>query len=205
MNSSTALAKLDARPVGPKDAKSRATHPWRIPLHAGRTVPTHDPQTLAEALTAENPRCMLAKERSGCLSLWRPRAGKRSSTRGCGSSSRSCEGRQLRRRPHRPSAIAGPIALHAAPGGRASRAKPAAGARRLSQALGVERDPPENEVLVVARPCAWKYGNRPRGRPTWSSGCRASAVCFIGFQDNGKKRNHIRPHGRTPFLPRVTR
>ena len=29
--------------------------------------------------------------------------------------------------------------------------------------LGVDRDPPDNEVIVVARPCAWRSGSRPRG------------------------------------------
>ncbi len=122
------------------------------------------PQTLAEALTAENPRCMLAKERSGCLSLWsaegweeklnaRVRLVEQKLQADSFGDDRIAQvqllGRLLSTR-HQAVELRG-----------RSRLLVPEGFRKF---LGVERDPPENEVLVVGaavcveiwKPAAWQ-------------------------------------------------
>ena len=138
-------------------------------------------------------RCVLAKERSGCLSLWsaegweekhnaRVRLVEQKLQADSFGDDRIAQvqllGRLLSTR-HQTVEL----------GGR-SRLLVPEGFRKF---LGVERDPPENEVLVVGaavcveiwKPAAWQSYLEQR--------MPASAACFIGFQD--------RAWGRLPVCP----
>ena len=107
------------------------------------------PQGLADVLTGDNPRCILAKERSGCLSLWnadvweaklnaRIKLLEQKLQADSFDDDRIAQvqllGRLLSTR-HRPVELGGRNRLLIPDGFRSF--------------LGVERDPPENEVLVV--------------------------------------------------------
>ena len=121
------------------------------------------PQELAELLTADNPRCILAKERSGCLSLWNAEAWETKLNARIKLLEQKLQadsfgddriaqvqllGRLLSTR-HRPVELRGRGRLLIPEGFRTF--------------LGVERDPPDNEVLVVGaavcveiwKPAAW--------------------------------------------------
>src|SRR5208282_4814077 len=121
------------------------------------------PKTLVEALTGGNPRCILAKERSGCLSLWnaetweaklnaRIKLVEQKLQADSFDDDRLAQvqllGRLLSTR-HRP------VELRAR-----GRLLIPEGFRKF---LGVDRDPPDNEILVVGaavcleiwKPAAW--------------------------------------------------
>ena len=121
------------------------------------------PKDLAERLSGENPRCILAKERSGCLSLWsaetweakldaRIKIVEQKLQADSFGDDRIAQvqllGRLLSTR-HRPVELRGRGRLLIPEGFR--------------QFLGVDRDPPDNEVLVVGaavcveiwKPAAW--------------------------------------------------
>jgi MraZ protein len=121
------------------------------------------PSSLAELLADENPRCILAKERSGCLSLWNAETweGKLNARIKLLEQKLQADsfgddriaqvqllGRLLSTR-HRPVELGGRSRLLIPEGFRAF--------------LGVDRDPPSNEVLVVGaavcieiwKPAAW--------------------------------------------------
>jgi len=121
------------------------------------------PQGLAELLVADDPRCILAKERSGCLSLWsaaaweaklhaRIKLVEQKLQADSFGEDRIAQvqvlGRLLSTR-HQPVELRGRGRLLVPEGFR--------------KFLGVERDPPDNEVLVVGaavcveiwKPAAW--------------------------------------------------
>ena len=120
------------------------------------------PQNLVELLTDNNPRCILAKERSGCLSLWNAEAWEAKLEARVKLLEQKLQadsfgddriaqvqllGRLLSTR-HRPVELRGHRLL--IPEG-------------FRMFLGVDRDPPGNEVLVVGaavcieiwKPAAW--------------------------------------------------
>ena len=121
------------------------------------------PPNLVELLTGENPRCILAKERSGCLSLWGAEAWETKLNARIKLVEQKLQadsfgddriaqvqllGRLLSTR-HRPVELRARGRLLIPEGFRAF--------------LGVDRDPPDNEVLVVGaavcieiwKPAAW--------------------------------------------------
>ncbi len=157
------LPPLSAAPRRAEDAKSPATHPWRVSLYPGRAVQALDSPNLVELLSDANPRCILAKERSGCLSLWSAEAWEAKLNARIKLVEQKLQadsfgedriaqvqllGRLLSTR-HRPVELRGRGRLLIPEGFRTF--------------LGVDRDPPDNQVIVVGaavcveiwKPAAW--------------------------------------------------
>ncbi len=121
------------------------------------------PQNLAEQLTANNPRCMLAKERQGCLSLWSAEAWEEK----LNARIRLVE-QKLQADSFGDDRIAQVQLLGRLLSTRHQAVELRGRARLLipegfRKFLGVERDPPDNQVLVVGaavcveiwKPAAW--------------------------------------------------
>ena len=157
------LQPLSALPRRAENAKSKATHPRRVPLTLDERFRLSIPQNLVELPTGENPRCILAKERAGCLSLWSAEAWEEELNARIKLVEQKLQaesfgddriaqvqllGRLLSTR-HRPVELRGRGRLPIPEGFR--------------KFLGVERDPPDNQVLVVGaavcieiwKPAAW--------------------------------------------------
>ena len=121
------------------------------------------PQTLSDLLTSNNPRCMLAKERQGCLSLWSAEAWEEK----LNARIRLVE-QKLQADSFGDDRIAQVQLLGRLLSTRHQAVELRGRARLLipeafRKFLGVERDPPDNQVLVVGaavcveiwKPAAW--------------------------------------------------
>ena len=181
------------------------------------------PQNLVELLSDENPRCILAKERSGCLSLWSAEAWEAKLNARIKLVEQKLQadsfgedriaqvqllGRLLSTR-HRPVELRGRGRLLIPEGFRTF--------------LGVNSDPPDNEVIVVGaavcleiwKPTAWLaylerrmpkfrriFHRLSRGREPRSLSCPRSRPVGTETKETTaakrsflRKRNHVRSGG----------
>ena len=156
----------------PQNARPVADHPGRIPRGAGPALSAVDPRRAGRLVRS---RCILAKERAGCVSLWSAEAWETEARQPHQADRAEDSRRRHRRGPHGPGAIAGPAAVAGREPVELERTGAAAVPEAFRRFLGVDRDPPDNEVMVIGaavcveiwKPAAWlKYlqGRMPKFR-----------------------------------------